>query len=169
MVRALLRFAVGACLAALVSAPAVAEGPAGIGFAQAEEGTWWCLDPKFGAAVGCGVMVAACVGRTWNRAAAAPPAIVNVTGAAPPAVATGKSTAGSEPFAATSTGTVRVDVLATWSATIGTGCRLPGSLSRCMGSLIGCVIAASGATNAAATTTTREILRRRCMTDPPRR
>ena len=53
MVRALLRFAVAACLAALVSAPADAEGPAGIGFAQAEEGTWWCLDPKFGAAVDC--------------------------------------------------------------------------------------------------------------------
>jgi hypothetical protein len=40
--------------AGLMTAPAVAQdGPDGIGFAQAEEGTWWCLDGAAAPALDC--------------------------------------------------------------------------------------------------------------------
>ena len=37
----------------LASAAGAAEGPAGIAFAQAEEGTWWCRDGDSRRAIGC--------------------------------------------------------------------------------------------------------------------
>jgi hypothetical protein len=40
-------------LAMVLASPALAEGPSGIGFAQAEEGTWWCLDETVGATLDC--------------------------------------------------------------------------------------------------------------------
>jgi hypothetical protein len=52
------RFALFAALAAAVlvttfDAPAKAEGPVGIAFAQAEEGTWWCRGGDAGKALSC--------------------------------------------------------------------------------------------------------------------
>lgn len=46
-----------ALVAALVpSPPALAQsGPVGIGFAQAEEGTWWCRDADAGKALACAI------------------------------------------------------------------------------------------------------------------
>jgi len=40
-----------------LAAPARAEeGPTGIGFVQAEEGTWWCRGPRPGSALDCAAM-----------------------------------------------------------------------------------------------------------------
>jgi hypothetical protein len=44
---------VAAVVLAVVAAPAAAEGPTGVGFAQAEEGTWWCHGDTLGATLDC--------------------------------------------------------------------------------------------------------------------
>jgi hypothetical protein len=44
---------VAAVCATLLPLPAVAEGLEGIGFAQAEEGTWWCRGETVDAALDC--------------------------------------------------------------------------------------------------------------------
>jgi hypothetical protein len=42
-----------AILVTTFGAPVRAEGPVGIAFAQAEEGTWWCRGPDAGKALSC--------------------------------------------------------------------------------------------------------------------
>ncbi len=49
----LARLAAAFALAIAVALPAAAEGPTGVGFAQAEEGTWWCHGDTLGAALDC--------------------------------------------------------------------------------------------------------------------
>jgi hypothetical protein len=50
IVRALLPFVL---LAAAPLQAAAADGPPGVGFAQAEEGTWWCHGSSLGATLDC--------------------------------------------------------------------------------------------------------------------